>query len=82
MAKRKWELVDICFRFLYPKDYYEIKELINSKRKEREEYTTNFIEKIQAELEKNHIKGEVTGRPKHLYSIYRKMNEKEKRFVD
>ena len=82
MAKIKWELEDISFRFLYPKDYYEIKELINSKRKEREEYTTNFIEKIQAELEKNHIKGEVTGRPKHLYSIYRKMNEKEKRFVD
>ena len=82
MAKIKWELEDISFRFLYPKDYYEIKELINFKRKEREEYTANFIEKIQAELEKNHIKGEVTGRPKHLYSIYRKMNEKEKRFVD
>ena len=82
MAKIKWELEDISFRFLYPKDYYEIKELINSKRKEREGYTANFIEKIQAELEKNHIKGEVTGRPKHLYSIYRKMNEKEKRFVD
>ena len=82
MAKIKWELEDISFRFLYPKDYYEIKELINYKRKEREEYTANFIEKIQAELEKNHIKGEVTGRPKHLYSIYRKMNEKEKRFVD
>ena len=82
MAKIKWELEDISFRFLYPKDYYEIKELINSKRKEREEYTANFIEKIQAELEKNHIKGEVTGRPKHLYSIYRKMNEKEKTFVD
>ena len=82
MAKIKWELEDISFRFLYPKDYYEIKELINSKRKEREEYTANFIEKIQAELEKNHIKGKVTGRPKHLYSIYRKMNEKEKRFVD
>ena len=82
MAKIKWELEDISFRFLYPKDYYEIKELINSKRKEREEYTTNFIEKIPAELEKNHIKGEVTGRPKHLYSIYRKMHEKEKRFVD
>ena len=82
MAKIKWELEDISFRFLYPKDYYEIKELINSKRKQREGYTANFIEKIQAELEKNHIKGEVTGRPKHLYSIYRKMNEKEKRFVD
>lgn len=82
MARIKWELEDISFRFLYPKDYYEIKELVNSKRREREEYTANFIEKIKKELEKNNIKGEVTGRPKHLYSIYRKMIEKEKRFVD
>ena len=82
MARIKWELEDISFRFLYPKDYYEIKELVNSKRREREEYTAKFIEKIKAELEKNNIKGEVTGRPKHLYSIYRKMIEKEKRFVD
>jgi len=82
MARIKWELEDISFRFLYPKDYYEIKELVNSKRREREEYTAKFIEKIKAELEKNNIKGEVTGRPKHLYSIYRKMIEKEKRFID
>ena len=82
MARIKWELEDISFRFLYPKDYYEIKELINSKRREREEYTAKVIEKIKVELEKNNIKGEVTGRPKHLYSIYRKMIEKEKRFVD
>ena len=82
MARIKWELEDISFRFLYPKDYYEIKELINSKRREREEYTEKVIEKIKVDLEKNNIKGEVTGRPKHLYSIYRKMIEKEKRFVD
>ena len=82
MAKIKWELEDISFRFLYPKDYYEIKELVNSKRREREEYTANFIKKIKTELKKNNINGEVTGRPKHLYSIYRKMIEKEKRFVD
>ena len=82
MARIKWELEDISFRFLYPNDYYEIKELVNSKRREREEYTAKFIEKIKIELEKNNIKGEVTGRPKHLYSIYRKMNEKQKRFMD
>ena len=81
MARIKWELEDISFRFLYPDDYYEIKDLVNSKRKEREEYTAKFIEKIREDLEKNNIKGEVTGRPKHLYSIYRKMHEKEKRFV-
>ena len=82
MARIKWELEDISFRFLYPNDYYEIKELVNTKRREREEYTAKFIEKIKIELKKNNIKGEVTGRPKHLYSIYRKMNEKQKRFMD
>ena len=82
MARIKWELEDISFRFLYPNDYYEIKELVNTKRREREEYTAKFIEKIKIELKKNNIKGEVTGRPKHLYSIYRKMNEKQKKFMD
>ena len=82
MARIKWELEDISFRFLYPNDYYEIKELVNTKRREREESTAKFIEKIKIELKKNNIKGEVTGRPKHLYSIYRKMNEKQKRFMD
>ena len=82
MARVKWELEDISFRFLYPKEYYEIKEQVNSKRREREEYTEKFIGKIKMELEKNNIKAEVTGRPKHLYSIYRKMIEKEKKFVD
>jgi len=82
MAKMKWELEDISFRFLYPEEYYKIKEQVNSKRREREEYTEKFIQKIKIELEKNDIKAEVTGRPKHLYSIYRKMIEKEKKFVD
>ena len=82
MARVKWELEDISFRFLYPKEYYEIKEQVNAKRREREEYTEKFIGKIKMELEKNNITAEVTGRPKHLYSIYRKMIEKEKKFVD
>ncbi|MDO5089589.1 MAG: bifunctional (p)ppGpp synthetase/guanosine-3',5'-bis(diphosphate) 3'-pyrophosphohydrolase [Leptotrichiaceae bacterium] len=82
MAKIKWELEDISFRYLYPKDYKEISDLVNSKREEREEYTSNIIRKIDEELEKHHVKSEVTGRPKHLYSIYRKMYEKEKKFAD
>ncbi len=56
MARMKWELEDISFRFLYPKEYYEIKEHVNSKRREREEYTEKFIKKIKLELEKNNIK--------------------------
>ncbi len=82
MAKIKWELEDISFRYLYSLEYREISDLVNSKREEREEYTSKIIEKIETELEKNKIKGEVTGRAKHLYSIYRKMIEKEKKFAD
>ena len=82
MAKIKWELEDISFRFLYPKEYAEIKELVNAKRGEREEYTKSIIVKIKDELKKQGIKGEVNGRPKHLYSIYKKMIEKEKKFTD
>ena len=82
MARIKWELEDISFRFLYPKDYKEISDLVNSKREERERYTANIIKKIKEELKKHNVKSEVTGRPKHLYSIYRKMYEKEKKFAD
>ncbi|WP_369711452.1 bifunctional (p)ppGpp synthetase/guanosine-3',5'-bis(diphosphate) 3'-pyrophosphohydrolase [Leptotrichia sp. HSP-334] len=82
MSKIKSELEDISFRYLHPEEYQEIKELVNTKKQERENYTKKVIEKIEKELEKHNLKGEVTGRPKHLYSIYRKMIEKEKRFAD
>ena len=82
MSKIKTELEDISFRYLHPEEYQEIKELVNTKKQERENYTKKVIEKIEKELEKHNLKGEVTGRPKHLYSIYRKMIEKEKKFAD
>ena len=82
MSKIKSELEDISFRYLHSEEYQEIKELVNTKKQERENYTKKVIEKIEKELEKHNLKGEVTGRPKHLYSIYRKMIEKEKRFAD
>ena len=82
MSKIKSELEDISFRYLHPEEYQEIKELVNTKKQERENYTKKVIDKIEKELEKHNLKGEVTGRPKHLYSIYRKMIEKEKRFAD
>ena len=82
MSKIKSELEDISFRYLHPEEYQEIKELVNTKKQERENYTKKVIDKIEKELEKHNLKGEVTGRPKHLYSIYRKMIEKEKKFAD
>lgn len=82
MAKIKWELEDISFRYLYPEEFAEVSELVSSKRQEREDYTNKVIGRIKDELELHNVKGEVTGRPKHLYSIYRKMIEKDKKFAD
>ncbi len=82
MAKIKWELEDISFRYLYPDKYKEISTLVKTKRQEREKYTNEVINKIITELEKYNIRAEVTGRPKHLYSIYKKMIEKQKSFND
>lgn len=69
----KWELEDLGFKYLYPEDYREIVEGIDRKREER----LKFIEKIEAqikqELKVQKIEAEITGRAKHLYSIYRKM---------
>ena len=55
---------------------------MSSKRKEREEYTGKVIKRIEEELKKHNVNGEVTGRPKHLYSIYKKIHEKGKKFTD
>ena len=74
----KWELEDLSFKYLEPEEYHELVEGISKKREER----TKFIEKIMADirvaLKKQKIDAEVTGRAKHLYSIYRKMKRDNK----
>jgi len=76
----KWELEDLSFRHLEPAKYQEIAEKLAEKRTDREYLIREVIEKIHAVLEQNHIKAELSGRPKHIYSIYKKMNEKGKPF--
>lgn len=82
IAKIKWELEDLALRYLKPTEYMNIKSLIDSKKKEREEYIQEFIEKIVTLLHETGIKGSVKGRFKHFYSIYKKMYEKHKEFDD
>ncbi len=82
MAKIKWELEDLSLYYLEPKKYRQLVEMVSLKRKEREEYTNKITEIINEKLLKYNIDGEVTGRPKHFYSIYKKMYEKGKRFED
>ncbi len=76
----KWELEDLSFRYTNPEKYKEIASLLNEQRAEREEEIQKIIKRIGEVMAKGGIKAEITGRPKHIYSIYRKMVEKNKPF--
>jgi len=73
MYSLKWELEDLSFKYLNPDEYREIVEGIDKKREERLQFINQIIEQINNELKRQKIKAEITGRAKHLYSIYRKM---------
>ncbi|PNV79024.1 MAG: (p)ppGpp synthetase, partial [Dictyoglomus turgidum] len=72
----KWRLEDLAFRFLDPEKYHWVANKVAETRKERENLIQKAIQVIREELEKANIKAEITGRPKHLYSIYQKMVKK------
>ena len=72
----KWELEDLGFRYLAPSKYKEIAALIDERRADRERYIARIVEILQRKLREEGIKAEVTGRPKHIYSIYKKMERK------
>lgn len=74
----KWELEDLAFKYLYPEEYHELVEGINKKREERLKFIEKIMQDIRVELKKQKIDAEVTGRAKHLYSIYRKMQRDNK----
>ena len=72
----KWELEDLSFRFLEPEDYQRIAELLDERRTDREDYIVKVVDVLREELQKAHIEAKVVGRPKHIYSIWRKMKGK------
>ena len=78
MYSLKWELEDLSFKYLYPEEYRELVEGINRKREERLSFIESIMDGIRHELRRQHIDAEVTGRAKHLYSIYRKMKRDNK----
>jgi GTP diphosphokinase / guanosine-3',5'-bis(diphosphate) 3'-diphosphatase len=69
----KWELEDLAFATLFPKRYDEIARLVSERAPQREAFISEVIEEITADLRESKIKAKVTGRPKHLYSVYQKM---------
>jgi GTP pyrophosphokinase len=78
----KWELEDLSFRFLEPELYKRIAGMLDEKRVERERYIARAVEGLERELEAAGVKGEIHGRPKHIYSIWNKMRTKSLDFTE
>ncbi len=76
----KWELEDSSLHYLNPQQYYRIVNLMSSKRDERQQYIDDALAVITATLDELEIRYEIYGRPKHIYSIYKKMRDKHKQF--
>ncbi|MGO2012164.1 MAG: GTP diphosphokinase [Pseudoalteromonas sp.] len=80
IGQLKWELEDLSFRYLHPDTYKNIAKQLDDKRLGREAYMADMVEQIKTKLANAGIKAEVYGRPKHIYSIYKKMMQKHYEF--
>ena len=80
ISRIKWELEDLSFRYLNEVEFYKISHMMSEKRREREALVDEIDKKIKDYTEEQGLYGDVYGRPKHIYSIYRKMRDKKKRF--
>jgi len=79
VREAKWQLEDLAFRYLKPRVYHRIARLVAGKRAEREGFVTELSQMLCQELDKAGIKAKVSGRPKHIYSIYQKMGKYDAR---
>lgn len=80
IGQLKWELEDISFRYLHPTIYKDIAKQLDGKRVDREIYIDNFVNQLQQRLDEDQIRAKVYGRPKHIYSIWKKMRGKDLKF--
>lgn len=77
LAQLKWELEDLSFRYLHPQEYKDIAKQLQSKRSEREDYIATVLATLEGMLDKAHINAKISGRPKHIFSIWKKMQRKQ-----
>ncbi|MBN2555378.1 MAG: bifunctional (p)ppGpp synthetase/guanosine-3',5'-bis(diphosphate) 3'-pyrophosphohydrolase [Anaerolineales bacterium] len=82
IQQMKWELEDLAFRYVYPDKYKEIAANVAERRVDREKAVKEIVTRMQEVLASSSVKAEIYGRPKHLYSIYRKMQRKGLDFSD
>jgi GTP pyrophosphokinase len=78
VSEIKWELEDLSFRYLEPEQYQEIGQLVARKRQEREELTDDLMNQLRQKLEESGINADISGRPKHFYSIFKKIHRQGK----
>ena len=72
----KWELEDLCLRYLHNKEYMDIARRLDGKRADREAFIVEVMDRLQQEFSRLGIKADISGRPKHIYSIWKKMKRK------
>ena len=82
ISKIKWELEDLALRYIDPNGYYDLVDKVSMKRSQREEYINKIVKLLQDKFKEVNINCEVYGRPKHFYSIYKKMQNKHKTFEE
>lgn len=78
----KWELEDLAFRYLQPDAYRRVAALLDERRTDRERFIEHFLQALRGVLQDAHIDADVQGRPKHIYSIWKKMQRKHLEFSD
>lgn len=82
ISRIKWELEDVSLRYTNSQQYYRIVHMMNSRREDRERYIENAKATIQEAVDELDIEADITGRPKHIFSIYKKMRNQKKQFSE
>ena len=82
ISKIKWELEDLALKYIDPEGYRELSDKITMKRSQRQEYIDKIVHLLEEKFKEVDINCEVSGRPKHFYSIYKKMKKKNKTFEE